>query len=274
MAEKRKIKPATLQNHLEHKSSRQAAGRLYAEDLPTKLGDAVDSADTLQSKLQNVGSLPPAERAEVGGAIGAHLGNKIAGAHGSLIGAAIGSDATRSLGVAQSGEKEISDNQEKVLQTLQTAKVVTGDKKLKFKDGGEIDLSDLHTEQFPNTAPNIVGKPSRGALEPDPTNPFTARTKAVVKPLAYYVVGGLMGQSDLKDKSVLKTVDNTAAMLTNALQVGAKDIGSVYERAKEIAKKVGGTDKQMKQFFFDHKSSLSAQDAGDIKQGLEILYGK
>ena len=272
--EKRKIKPATLQNSLRHQHDRKQAGKLYSEDMPAKVGAAVDSSSMLQTRLQSAGNLPPEKRAELGGAIGAHLGNKIAGPHGSLIGAAIGSDAVRSLGVAQSGEHALEQRQNQVFDIMRTVNLVDDSMVLRFKDGTEIDLSDPNTEMFPNTAPNIVGKASRSLFQLDPTNPFTSRAKVVAKMLSYYVVGALLKQSDFKDKMVLKTVDNTATMLVNAFETGVKDIASVYERAKEVVAKLGVTKAQLSQFFYDQRTAISSHDAADIKQGLSIVFGK
>lgn len=273
MAEKRKIRTASLQNHMAHRSERESAGQVYSESEPD-VGAALESSGDVGSALQGAAQMQPDQRAELGGLVGAQIGNRVAGAHGALIGAAIASDGVRSLGLAQSGENEIAEKQSQVMQALQTAKLVDEQGLLSFKDGAELDLSDPTAEELPNTAPDIVGKPARGVYETDPTNPFTARTAKVAKPLAYYIAGGMLQMGDFKDKAALKVVDSTASMFVNAFQLGTKDINTVYGRAKEVTKKLGVKQDQMKQFFYDNRDSFSEKDASDIKQGLSLLFGK
>lgn len=272
--EKRKIKPATLKNALKHQHDRRQAGRVYSEDLPSKVDGAVDSSDSLNNKLAGVGEMNPGQRAEVGALVGAHLGNKVAGAHGSLMGAAIGSAATRSLGLAQSGEKELTERQSKVIEVLQTTKVIDENMQMSFSDGSSFDVSDPMSESLPNTSPNVVGKKARTIYQLDPTNPFSSRAQNVAKPLAYYIVGGLLGQSDFKDKNVLKVIDNTGTMFINAFENEVNDINAVYSRAKDVKKKLGCSEAQLKQFFYSVRKQLSAEDANDVKQGIELLFSE
>lgn len=272
--EKRKIRPATIQEHLRHQDQRRDSGKLYPEDLKDKAGAALEHTDTIQQKLQNAGTLNPEERANLGGAVGAHLGNKVAGAQGALIGAAIGSDATRGLGMAQSGEADLHSKKSEAMDALQKMNIISENGEIKFKDGALLSVSDPDTPSLMNTAPNIQGKPKRTVYELDNTNPFTSRTTPLVMPIAYYLVGGVLQQDNLKDPMTMKVIDCTATLLTNALQVGAKSMDTINVRAQEMTRKMKVSNAQMKNFFYTNRDSISEKDADKIKTGLETLYRK
>lgn len=272
-AAKKKIKAASLQNALKHRQDRASAGQVYAEDKPSSLDAIFSDSPNVQESLKGAKNMSPEERAEMGGKLGAHVGNKIAGAHGSLIGAAIGSDAVRSLGVAQAGEEQTENSQNEMLEVLRTAKLIDESGNLRFKDGGSIDLSDSTSDFLPNISPNVVGKEARSLYETDPTNPFTDRASVVSKVLAYYLVGALMQKSDFSDEGTISLINDTASMLVNAFENGVKTINSVYSRAQEIAKRLKISKSQVSQFFFDQRSQISKEDATDIKRGIDILFG-
>lgn len=274
MPEKRKIRPATLQNALKHREDRHAAGKAFPEDLPGKVSKAVESSDMMQMKLRDAGKMTPEERAHTGGLAGAFLGNKVAGAHGALIGAAIGSDAVRGLGVAQSGEQDSASRQAEVFDTFAKLKIINQKGEISFKDGGSIDVSDTESPVLNNVAPNIKGKEKRNLFEYDDTNPYSKKTAKVALPLAYYVVGGLLKHEDFKDQSTLQTIDHVATLLTNAFQVQANSLEAINARAQEITKKIGVKRSQMESFFYAQREGISAKDAEKIKQGIDLLYRK
>ena len=264
--EKRKIKPATLVNAMRHQADRHAKGQIYPEDLGSKVSSAVSGADPIQSQLQQVGQMPPAGRAKVGSMVGAFLGNKVAGAHGALLGAAIGSDATRGLGVAQSGEKDESDRQAEVLDALSKVHVINPDQGIKFKDGAVFSVQDPNTPTLNNVSPGVKGADKRTIYDLDDTNPYTPNTTLLAMPIAYYLVGGLLKHTDMQSPLTQKSVDSTATLLTNAFQAQANSLEEIQARSKETVKKIGVSKSQMQNFSHVNRQNISAQDSEKIKK--------
>lgn len=249
-------------------AEQQVAG-IYPEE--NQVRDALNSADPVRTKMKQLGTMSAKDRAAMGAKLGAGIGMTTMGPSGGIIGAAVGAIAGRSGGILQSGEHEDAKRRQRMVQTLNTTGIVDDMGFFKFEDGSVFKVNADPSIKLKNTS-SVAGPAYRTQYEIDSSSPFARRATSVARPLAYYMAHGLMKYRDPENPRDQKVLDNTTALLVNAIQSDAKNIQQVYARAKELAAKFGVTKKHMAAFFDQIKSGVPDEDAGSIKQGLDILY--
>lgn len=231
----------------------------YAESVnPEEIADKAAQAALPISGLANQ---TPEERSMNGAKFGAQLGFKNGGHVGAVIGGAIGAYAARGMGQVKSGEHDVNVQLEKFGEVLNTMKIADKKGNIEFSDGTS---APLPKGKLTNLRSGISGKKEREPYEYDTSNPFTNRTTTVVKPIAIF-----LGRGILKTENP-KTIDRIAGTICNTIQSGAKDINTIYSRARDVASKLGVKPDQMAAFM--QSLNLPESQAKDIKKGLEILY--
>lgn len=249
--------------------SEQESMGAYAEE--TQVRTAINSISPAQTTMGKLGGMSALNRAQAGARFGSGIGASAIGPMGGIIGAAVGSIAARSAGLIQSGEREADKRKAGAVSTLNTVGAISNDGFFKFNDGSSFYVNPDPSTTLENTSA-ATGKAYRSIFDIDASSPFARRSTAVARPLAYYIVNGLMGHNDPKNDQDAKALDNTTALLVNAIQTGAESIQQVYTRGQEIAKQFGVSKTDMSAFFNNIKNNVSDEDALSIKQGLEILY--
>lgn len=236
------------------------------------LDAAFKSASPVKAKLSKLKDQTPEKRAEIGAKFGAGMGLATSGPHGAVLGAAIGAHAARSLGALQSGEHEINNRREKVLENFKTLGIVDKKGKINFEDGVSINLTNDPSLKLKNVNPVALrGEKDRPLHKIDKSHPMANRTATVARPIARYIAGqsGFSNDENPKD---MQTIDQTTAIVMNILQEKVDSIDKVYGRARELVKKLKCNEVHMRSFFNALKSKISEQEAGEIKKGLDILY--
>lgn len=252
------LKQPTLRNALDYKKNSDALS-MYSEDSTSGgSGFDVNSKDIVNHKVRSLGSKSPAERAKVGAQLGMGIGLRSGGLSGALIGASVGAMAGRSTGMIQAGEAEDNKRKEDIQKTLDMMGV---DTKLPVNDKGTLDNAGLFSS-----------KPTRDIYEVDDTNPFTNRSKAVVRPLAYFLTTGLLKHDNLTNPRDLKALDNATGVLVNSLQSGANSIDEVYTKAKGMAKKLGASKESLDTLLKNLAPKLSDTELKDLRKGINVLF--
>lgn len=265
----------TLANHEQHKTASNlpnggsASRGLYAEEQDPSLKGVPDES-VFRSQMQKMASLSPEQRAKLGAQLGGGVGAAVSGGPGAIIGGAVGAITARSVGHVQNGQHIEDERKETVVEALNTLGVAK-DNSINFKDGAEFVITQDPYARLQNVS-GVVGKPDRTLYETDKSNPLTNRTTAVAMPISYYINSALYGY-DPKDPQCEKSIKNTTNLLVNSFQNGIDNIDTAYSRAKEVASKVGATDKVMRAYFNSIKTKVPDGAALAIKQGLDILYG-
>lgn len=266
-------KPPSIAAALNHKSVASPKGS-FAEDDDPQLTQALNKSTPAKKDLSRLKNMSPADRAKTGARIGMDVAlEQNHGAHGALIGAAIGAVAGRSVGQMQSGEQDQMVRMKRIATTLQNVGIVDEEGNVSFSDGSKVPMVYPPDARLPNTAPKSMGgEPDRSPYEVDSSNPFTKRTVSVARPLARYLANGLLQYNDFKNSTDKSALDNTTAIIVNALQNNSSDISQIYQRAKDLVKKFGTNEQEMRKFFDSLKHNIPEKEAGDIKRGLDILY--
>lgn len=248
--------------------NKQEAG-LGAYPEENSMARNMQTATPMHSAMRGLGELPAKDRAVNGAKFGAGIGMQVGGMHGSMIGAAIGSFAGRGLGMAQSGEAENIKRKGNVVNTLNALGTVNKQGVINFEDGEKFFVNPDPNFALQNNS-SVTGKPSRTIFEVDRTHPFSRRTTAVARPLAYFI-NSLTDYKDPSNPNDKKIIDDTTGLLVNALQQNTDNITQVYGRANELLKKFGVSSKGLSSYFDANKSKIPEEDAAIIKQGLNIL---
>ena len=61
-------------------------------------------------------------------------------------------------------------------------------------------------------------------------------------------------------------------MIVNALENNSSDINQTYQRARDLVDKFDVKEEEMRKFFDSLKNNIPEKEAGEIKQGMDILY--
>lgn len=251
----------------------QEKGNFSEHTNPDLIKIALDKASPIKSRLAGLKDMDPAQRAEVGAKFGGGIGLAVSGLPGTVLGAAIGAMGARGLGLAQSGEFELHNRRNKVLNTLKTLGAIDEKGTLSYEDGSKVMLQNDPSVRLRNISSVLSqNKKDRAFYEVDSSHPMTNRTYAVARPLARYLAQNVLNYNDTNNKHDVDSLDQTTGMLINSLQDNAKSIDQVYSRAKELAKKLKISEAQMRGFFDRVKTDISDKEAGNIKKGLDTLY--
>ena len=176
--------------------------------------------------------------------------------------------------MVQAGEQADAGNRSKVVESFRTLGITDPNFNIKFDDGGEFSFAGLEQKRFQNVLPTGVDKETeRPFYQIDTSNPLSRRSVTVGRTLARFIGNNILGFSDEKNPRDVSAIDNTTGILVNALQTDAKDINTVYTRARELAKRAGIEEAQAKRFFDSIKRDLSDTEAEEIRRGLDIIYG-
>ena len=260
----------TLANQQRHSQRLAKESPRFSESNSPSIKNSVKAASPALVAAAKLKDFDPEQRAKVGSRLGAGLGMAVQGTIGGVLGAAIGAYAGRGAGLVQAGIHESNQRKTQVLDAFDRLGI--RNKKngaIEFSDGGSSSLTP------DRVFGNEQGQPGKADIEQiDMTSPFARRTTAVARPLARYITEGLLGFGDDSNEADVKSIDSTTAMLINSLQDGATDIETVYNRAREISKKIGISPKQAREFFHQKRGAVEEKERVDIEKGLEILYGK
>jgi len=263
----------TLQNYQKHQEESKTTGQsIYSELVADKFDTSVDPMTHLKSQFSSLKDKTPEERARIGGRFGAHMGAMGNGVVGGILGAGIGAVVGRGLGLVQTGEHEDGIRLEKTFDALRTLKIANDKNQIKFDDGGEFQLTTDPSFRLRNTDSVMSGQIDRALTEIDASNPLTKRTTNVAKPFAYYMAQGMHQWADPKNPRDVKALENTNALLVNALQNGASNINQVYDRARSAVKQYGLSEDSMRSFFSSIKEKIPNADALQIREGLDTIF--
>lgn len=259
----------SLENFRSKTDEFRANKQVFSEEVADNAKRAVEASHPALVAVNRLGNMTAEERARTGSRFGAGIGLATQGPKGSIIGAGIGAFAGRALGLIQSGMHESNTRKQKVLDALDNLGIRNRETGLvSFEDGGIAQLTpdkvfgNESGDNGPATMDNI-----------DMHSPFVRRTTTVARPLARYITEGLLNYTDTENEQDAGVLDNTTAMLINTLQDGAKDIDTVYNRARELAGKIGISPSQARAFFHTRRGAISDREQLDINQGLDIIYG-
>jgi hypothetical protein len=246
----------------------QGEPQTYPEEI--QAGRAVKEVSPITAKLKQLGKEPAKERAKVGMYYGANA-LKDKGPHAQVIGAALGAMGGRAAGMLQSGEMEDQKRADASVEVLKTVGAAGMDNSIQFSDGGRFTLNTDKETQYQNVS-SLSGKPTRTIYEVDKTNPLSNRGSAVAAPLAAFIVRGLMKHDDPQNPSDERAVNNMSAMMTNALLDNVQSMDQVNMRAREMVDKFGVTENGLRAFFDQRKSTISKEQAEQIRYGLKSIF--
>lgn len=253
--------------------SAQFSGPRYAEEnMDSLLNNSLNQGAMVKSKLRNLGNDTPQKRAQTGGRLGTSIGLAVDGPMGALLGAGVGAVAARGMGLVQSGESEDIQRKAKVIDSLKLMKVAGEDNRINFEDGGSFFVTNDPSAKLVNTS-SILGPVDRTMFELDTSNPFTKRALAVARPLGRFLAEGVLGYRNDNNPRDIKAADNITSLFVNALQHNADSADTVYKRAKQLAQKLGATEKATRTFFDANKHRIKPTEAVEIRKGLDLLYG-
>lgn len=265
-------KPPSLAAVMNHRASMSQKGS-FSEDDDPQLTQALDKSTPAKKDISKLKDMSPKDRAKTGARIGMDIAlEQNHGPHGALIGAAVGAVAARSAGQVQSGENDQMVRMKRIATTLQNLGIVDENGNVSFSDGAKVPLIYPPDARLPNVNKGLTGKSDRSPYEVDSTNPFSKRTMALARPLARYLTNGLLQYNDFKSLPDKGALDSTTAMIVNALENNSSDINQIYQRARDLVDKFGVKEEEMRKFFDSLKNNIPEKEAGDIKQGMDILY--
>lgn len=243
----------------------------FSEDVDSRLfNNAIRASSVVDNHLRNLGNKSPEQRALVGARVGAGTGLAVGGPIGALIGASVGSYAGRGLGKVQSGEHAQSVRNNRVMNTMKVLDIVN-DKNISTLSDNNFLVTNDPNARLRNTS-RIAGKPTRGIFEIDKTSPFSKRTTAIARPLAWVINEGTFGVVDKDQPKATKTVDDTTGLLVNMFEAGSDSMDTILKRAQTTLKKLGVTEDQMRSFFDARKGQIDEVEAREIERGIGALY--
>lgn len=247
----------------------ESNGPVYSEDSPP---DPFDNVNMIQPQMQSLYQDSPRTRAEKGAMLGGLTGMALNGINGVVIGSAVGAVAGRAAGTIQSGEHQLNKYRELLGQSLGYMGVIGESNKIAFEDG-EVSIPLDPSFRLSNNSPYGVSEKDRSVYEVDPTHPLTNRTSSIAKPLAYFISSSLINQTGPKNGVDAKAFESTTGFLTNVLQSGASDMRTVYRRGSELVSKMGLDEDRLRSFFDTVKNKFSAEEALEIRDGLDKIFG-
>lgn len=264
----------SFQNYLKAKSSDAVdEAPKYAEEQDPSLGQALRATEhPMVNDVKRLGTMDPKQRAYTGARLGAAVGLQTQGPEGGIIGAAIGAMAGRGAGLAQSGEHQKMERDQRLWNTLKTMGVASEQGAVKF-DGEEVPMPPTATDRLKNLRINpLNGGKDRTMYELDKTNPLTSRTMKVARPLGMFFANGMLGYGNGTSEADKTASTAAMAMFANIFQEGAKSDEIVYHRARQMVKNMGLSEEAVRNYFSTIKTKIKFEEAEDIKQGLDIIF--
>lgn len=271
--------PPSLKNYTQFAAdsalNNASAASVYPEDSDPQLTQAMQKSDPIAQKLAGLGSMSAGDRAKTGAAVGAiAASNFMGGKEGAFIGGSIGAVVARGAGMAQSGEKAKLDRDNRIWSTMKRLGAVAPDGAVKFDDA-TVQMPEEATGRLKNMRIDpLNGNRDRSLYELDGTNPLTQKSMTVSKPIAMYLANGILGYRDKKNPIDVGAPKSATAMYANMFSDGARDPETVFSRSRQMVKKMGLKEADMRMYFNSIKRDVSIAEAEDIKKGLDILFAK
>lgn len=268
--------PPSFANYLKYATDQAlnnaSAASAFPEDTDPALTQALDQSDPMKAKLSSLGKMSAEERAKTGAAVGAMAGATYMGKDGAVVGGSIGAFIGRGAGLAQSGEQQKLNRDNRIWSSLKTMGAVAPDGKVDFEDGS-VQMPGEATGRLKNLkADPLNGNRDRSLYELDGTNPFTQRATLVARPLGMYLAQGMLGYRDKNSKVDQGAAKAAAAMFANTFADGTNNEATIFSRARQMVKKMGLKEKAVKNYFSSISKDMSIQEAEDVKRGLDILF--
>lgn len=264
-------KPPTIQNFLSLKNNAPSEAQYAENSMQSNINTALDPQALLKYKVSKLQEYQPEERAMEGAKIGSAIGIAENGMIGGIIGSGVGALAGRALGNVQSGEYEVNKTVSDTIGKMNTLGIAK-ENTIVFPDGASFPITFDPDYRLENASNLLDGQSDRSMYDVDKSNPFVNRTTKVAEPLAYLLADALSKQGNSSGVINSKAINNTIGLLVNALQTDAKDINTIYARARDIASKIGLPESSVRAYFNSIKGKLDKDKASSIKQGLDILY--